>query len=815
MRRNWITILPLVLLIGIINNSIAEEVKKITYTGRVVDYNARPVEGATVVCYKFSHGQNQNSYDPVERVQTTPDGRFSIQVEKENSHPLLVAGKQDLALGWRQIYNVSEPIIRLGRPSQFKGTVVDEVGHPVPGARVRICLKNEMMAREEIAPLLPEIWFTSKTNTRGQFLFDNVPKGTTADFGVETPGKASLWTICDFGPRQGEQFTAGCTDIRIVLPPEACIKGWVVDETTGEPVAGVPVLAMPYSRVGWDFCQDPVQTDPNGQFELTGLAPNKYLLRVNSDKAGSGHLSVTVNSGQAIRDIKIPLIKGIPFEVKVYDQEKGYPVEDAYVTVTQEEATSRYTTFRQQVTTDTNGLARLFVPPGECEIQAFKVGYGAMYGTQRLQVKQGQTLRHEISSTSTACILSGEVLDEQGHMLSDALAMLLPHGLGFHTLTDANGLFEFTYYMARVPSKQQVLVRHTSSGLAASAVLRYPNKSFKLRSRITLKPAYELRGRVTDPNGRNIPAAYVKLLQRRYRNLFTEVATDANGVYSIHSVPPPEGNDLQYAIAACAEGFGLNQVSQISFHDDTAKPVHIDPIVLLPANEVISGVVQDSNDQPVACVLIQVYGPRFSSTVSQPPYGKTLTDTQGRFRITGVCKEPLRIYAKSSSDQQQPGETWAYGGNENVRVVLGQKLIFSSSLTGKPLPDLKDLKVDFSPADTDDKMMLVCFFDMEQRPSRNCIIQLAKKAEELKAKDIIVIAVQSSRIDENKLNEWVKKYNIPFNIGMIQSDVEKTRFTWSVKALPWLILTDKEHIVRAEGFTISELSEKLKQIDGD
>jgi len=46
---------------------------------------------------------------------------------------------------------------------------------------------------------------------------------------------------------------------------------------------------------------------------------------------------------------------------------------------------------------------------------------------------------------------------------------------------------------------------------------------------------------------------------------------------------------------------------------------------------------------------------------------------------------------------------------------------------------------------------------------------------------------------------------------MIKSDEEKTRFKWGVKSLPWLILTDEEHIVRAEGFGIQELDERLKQ----
>jgi len=806
--------LCLVLLLGIINNSTAEEVKKIIYTGKVIDYNARPVEGATVVCYKSDYELNQRSYEHLKQVKTTSDGRFSLQVETEDSSPVLVAGKQGLALGWwSQFGRAIEPTIRLGRPSQFKGTVVDPAGRPVPGARVRICLKNEMMARREIALIVPEGWFTTRTDSNGQFLFDNVPKGTTADFGLEAPGMASMWTFCDFGPSQGEQFTAGCTDIRIVLSPEASIKGRVVDEHTGQVVAGVRILAIPYSRAGWYYCQDPVQTDPNGRFELTGLAPNKYLLRVISDKEGTGNFTVTVEPGQTVRDVRIPLSKGVPFEVMVYDLEKGDPIENASVTVTQKEAISRYTTFSQTVSTDANGLARLHVPLGECEIRAFKPGHGGTIQPQSVQLEPGQTLRHEVSLRRPTCTLSGEVSDEQGHAISGALVMLLPFGLGFHRLTDANGHFEMSYYSSRMPSSARVLARHAPSGLGATAVLRNPTKSGQFHGRIILKPAYVLTGRVTDPTGRSIPAAYVKLLQRRYRNLFTEVATDANGVYSIRSVPP-EGDNLKdgYAIAACAEGFGLSQVSQIPFHDDTAKPVHMEPIILLPADEVISGVVEDSNDQPVAGVLIEVYGPRFSRTVSQPPCGKTRTDAQGRFRIAGVCKEPLRIYAKSPSAQRLTGQTWANGGSENVKVVLGQKLIFSPSLIGKPLSELKDLRIDLSPADVSDKMLFVCFWDMEQRPSRNCIMRIARQAEQLKQKGVAVIAVQASEVDENELNEWVKKYNIPFPVGMVQGDVEKSHFTWGVRSLPWLILTNCKHIVRAEGFALTEIDEKISAI---
>ncbi len=123
---------------------------------------------------------------------------------------------------------------------------------------------------------------------------------------------------------------------------------------------------------------------------------------------------------------------------------------------------------------------------------------------------------------------------------------------------------------------------------------------------------------------------------------------------------------------------------------------------------------------------------------------------------------------------------------------------------------MKELGVNLPPADVNDKKILVCFFDMEQRPSRNCILQISKKAKQLKEKGVVIITVQTSKIERTKLDEWIKGNNITFPVGMVEGDSEKIRFTWGIKSLPWLILTDKQHIVTAEGFSLDELDEKIK-----
>ncbi|MHC4647641.1 MAG: redoxin domain-containing protein, partial [Planctomycetota bacterium] len=143
----------------------------------------------------------------------------------------------------------------------------------------------------------------------------------------------------------------------------------------------------------------------------------------------------------------------------------------------------------------------------------------------------------------------------------------------------------------------------------------------------------------------------------------------------------------------------------------------------------------------------------------------------------------------------------------DVALTAGEPL----SLVGKGLPDFEGTGVDFDLKRAEGKRVLVCFFDMNQRPSRHCVMELTKRAEELKEKSIDAICVQASRVEQQKLDDWVRKNHVPFSMGMIQKNEEQNRFTWGVKSLPWLILADKEHIVRAEGLQLEQLNEKIKE----
>jgi len=134
-------------------------------------------------------------------------------------------------------------------------------------------------------------------------------------------------------------------------------------------------------------------------------------------------------------------------------------------------------------------------------------------------------------------------------------------------------------------------------------------------------------------------------------------------------------------------------------------------------------------------------------------------------------------------------------------------------LVGKALPEVKGFGLELDANETKGKMVLVCFWDMGQRPSRNCVQELAKKAELLADRGVRVVLVQAETVDEEKLGAWLSKRSIALPVGRIRDNVDQVRRSWGLRSLPWLILADRKHIVTGEGFGLDELDEKIKGIE--
>jgi len=172
----------------------------------------------------------------------------------------------------------------------------------------------------------------------------------------------------------------------------------------------------------------------------------------------------------------------------------------------------------------------------------------------------------------------------------------------------------------------------------------------------------------------------------------------------------------------------------------------------------------------------------------------------------------LKNGTRVSLNNQPTEYTWQDGKvvDYNGKVVEKGHMA-GASLVGKDLPDLTGFVIEPRIEKTDGKRLLVCFFDMNQRPSRHCVGQLNERAEQLREQGVFVVSVQASQLAKKGLDDWIKKDRISLPIGMVDNDGIKTRKQWGVQSLPWLIMTDEEHIVTAEGFGLDELEDKIKE----
>jgi len=195
----------------------------------------------------------------------------------------------------------------------------------------------------------------------------------------------------------------------------------------------------------------------------------------------------------------------------------------------------------------------------------------------------------------------------------------------------------------------------------------------------------------------------------------------------------------------------------------------------------------------------------------EQPSKSTATDENGRFAFTRICKGPVRVQVNFGNSPAGSGHLRAQAGDHGLKAILGQDVVHVpyKSLKDKRLPELSGLGIKPLLDDLDGKKIILCFFDIQQRPSRHCVVQLGKRAKQLAATGVAMAAVQATKVEQEMLDKWIKKNNIAFPVGMVQGDEEKMHLAWGVKSLPWLILPDREHRVVAEGITLQALDSKL------
>lgn len=181
------------------------------------------------------------------------------------------------------VHDRSGVVVRVETGAQLVGTVVDDKGKPVSGARVGITMESRRWSNSE------------KTDASGRFAFIGIPPGSY----VVAANSATQSTT-----RQRVQ----CPDhqrVDILLRlADSSIAGIVVD-SHGDPVADIELVAQS-KDFDSSFRRD--TSDSKGKFDFGGVPPGAYRVTARRPEQTDSydHEGVTVQSGDRSVKIVVP-----------------------------------------------------------------------------------------------------------------------------------------------------------------------------------------------------------------------------------------------------------------------------------------------------------------------------------------------------------------------------------------------------------------------------------------------------------------------------------------------------------------------------
>jgi RNA polymerase sigma factor (sigma-70 family) len=339
----------------------ADPTEAVTYRGRVVDAEGRPVAGAAL--YVNPH-EYQHPYQSPVRARSGPDGRFRFAVPKADFDtmywdapwkgmraPILAQG-DGYAFGLANYRDDAEELkLMLPRDDvPISGRIIDLQGRPVVGATVAVLevwspaggLLDGWLAalnqRQAVYPLdskLPVGFWTetdppffppAETGADGRFLIAGIGRERVATLEIQGPTIETFHVVVHTRPGamvripmhpddpDGEWIAAYGAAFEHVAGPTRPIEGIVRDLDTGTPLAGIMVHGRHSLGRPWRYVR--AVTDARGHYRLVGLARGReetleVVAPVDFPLRGYGDAS---DAPRGLRDEDLPYL---PASVKI------------------------------------------------------------------------------------------------------------------------------------------------------------------------------------------------------------------------------------------------------------------------------------------------------------------------------------------------------------------------------------------------------------------------------------------------------------------------------------------------------------------
>jgi hypothetical protein len=678
--------------------------------------------------------------------------------------------------------------IEIAAPRKSSGIVRAPDGQPAAGMPVRMI--------GGFGPAITEV----KTDANGKFDLEWNPR-QFAGQGDSTVCVLARDADHNLAVAQDVDEDTGALDLK--LAPGLTLVGRA--EANGQPITNVTAQLVFWTGRSGMWLQGLARTNTPGQYEIPALPPGrKYGVIVSAPGYGQKQnhdLDVSTEPGRQELDTVELRLANLKLAGQVLDADDK-PVAGCYVNLYGEDQPNGNTR------TDRDGrFTFAHVCEGTAQLSAnSRNSFGnisAEGGDTNVVLRLGQN--YGSSPGTTIHKLKGVVTDAGGQPATGAQVAVFPNNGTRWFRTGTNGAYNLAWSLQPWQAQSGdalLVVRDATHNLAATEDLSEDVTNLDVK----LKPALTVTGQVKGVGDSPLHSAQVGLwlkVGNGYDQLNEQMtAVNAEGRFEIKCLPL----EAQYMVFATAKGYGR---SQQQFEPDTeTNRLELAPFVLKPANRVIAGQVLTDGDKPASGVNVQLNG-------EDQPDGYVTADSKGRFHFQ-VCEGQIRLFAYSQSG----------GGNAQATVEAGDTNIVINlsssptglretprrvSLKGSPLPDLTvvNLAADATPAG---QPVLLCLFDAGQRPSRHVVHQLDEQAAALRQQGVTVLGVQAAVTSDETFNGWKSASPVSFPLGRVAEKSEKSKWASAVPALPWLILTDADHRVIAEGFALDELDAQIKKL---
>jgi RNA polymerase sigma factor (sigma-70 family) len=350
--------------------------RAISYSGRVLGPDGRPVAGAKVYLTK-SWRYVERSGEATVYAITADDGTFLFSVPdslvaKEHLEQLVVTAK-GFGPAWTD-YSTrpqrEDRTLQLVHDQAITGQIVDLQGKPVQGLTVRLVsikatvgedlgpwfqdvkakngLSWELEARHLKRGLpcaeFPTLPRKTVTDRDGRFRIDGIGRERVALLRLEAPGIATAKLAVLTRPSEpvvvrhrvaepelgmpADTDTYRGTSFRYVASPSKPIVGTVRDRDTKKPLAGVTIRRFDGEMLPDQFIQ--TKTDAQGRYQLDGLDKgkgNKIIAQPTDDQPYlMVHADVPDTSGLEPVTVDFDLKRGVWIEGKITDKATRKPV---------------------------------------------------------------------------------------------------------------------------------------------------------------------------------------------------------------------------------------------------------------------------------------------------------------------------------------------------------------------------------------------------------------------------------------------------------------------------------------------------------